>query len=1062
LKATFRAGGKFHSKRRIFKDAVDKLASDDGKTGAPANRPAIANVVAAASEVFAKLLMAGAAGVATVEVLGDRDFPYISAISVAPASLSALNSRLFKPATNPDLHEPVHRIVAEYCAAQYLASRIGDPADRLSLHRCLAVIAPNAVVRDELRGLLGWLAALGSRSLQDTIIDTDPYAVLANGDPAQLSAGAKQLLLRRLRELSEIDPYFRRADVWRRFNVAGFFTQDVVDELKLVLAAPRDGSHLLHLILELLQGAEATRGLAAELRGLMLDPDTDLTARLLARRCLAEVAGYETTGDFQQLLDESTPAAIRVAAEFVYGVPAHPVERPLLLSLLRQIAQPPGSNSQRSRGQEDSRYFINPLMNALSLDDTVWLLDNLSEGISCTCGATKRVRCQCRAGVSKVVGRLLDRYFELASGPHDADRVWRWVRNLKFERGVSVKDSRAVQALSADTGLRQSIQLRALEGQTDPDQLWEMLCRLRWGELHEGLRFTVEDVQAIVDYAFSTDNVILWISFAHRHDRYANAKERDELRAAMRAQARENPEFMREWAKRSRDWRRIDREDRYTPRRSNRYERRDAATRESNLAHLRANRPQIEQGRHWGWDQQFARHYLHFPDQLSDIVDNVETAERALANCFAFLAPHTPTLRELARREKEQIAEVLHAACLVRFRMNGSLADTDEDVLRAVKTNAGSASGYREGEAESFEAEIDTHIFRSEADVEAFASEYVEPTVLNPGGTPTNLWWLGNKAALEPVKTRLAAEWLQLYANASLETTRELFDICAQYSDRSQLLALIEKRCDEMIALGDPTEDGIARRRFWFLRHFFFAAGDRDGIWREVLSEPDGIFALERHAGRFNRDEAKGWPSLTADKVRRILDAYVAVWPKVFLPSSWGSGSPKGETAYRFLTDVVWQIERDGLDRSIPVINDMLSDSRFSDFHNDLRSMKAAAIRKKGLQAFVLPTPSDIVALLDTGGVASVEDMRALLIEELEAMQQWLKGAETDLLDMFWPNGQRVDENTARNRIVERLQGRMTALNTSVVIEHHMADATGVISRPPRSSMAAGIFWSAR
>lgn len=33
----------------------------------------------------------------------------------------------------------------------------------------------------------------------------------------------------------------------------------------------------------------------------------------------------------------------------------------------------------------------------------------------------------------------------------------------------------------------------------------------------------------------------------------------------------------------------------------------------------------------------------------------------------------------------------------------------------------------------------------------------------------------------------------------------------------------------------------------------------------------------------------------------------------------------------------------------------------------------------------------------------------------------------------------RVDENTARNRIVERLQQRLQALDASVVIEHHMA-----------------------
>ena len=74
-----------------------------------------------------------------------------------------LATRLFKPDDSVGQHRPVHKIVAEYCAAEYLTKRIADPADPLTLPKCLPIIAPNSTVRDELRGLLGWMAALGNR-----------------------------------------------------------------------------------------------------------------------------------------------------------------------------------------------------------------------------------------------------------------------------------------------------------------------------------------------------------------------------------------------------------------------------------------------------------------------------------------------------------------------------------------------------------------------------------------------------------------------------------------------------------------------------------------------------------------------------------------------------------------------------------------------------------------------------------------------------------------------------------------------------------------------------------
>ena len=196
-------------------------------------RPDAALMTWQAGTVFARLLLSGASGVSRRDKVDDRDFPYVGVVDVEVQGGidHLLDSKLFKPASDANEHEPVHRIVAEYLAADYLVRRISDPGDRLSLRRCFAVIAPNGVVRDELRGMLGWMAALGGDALQQEAIKIDPYAVLSNGDPAQLRPTNKLLLLERLQRLAETDPYFRRSDAWRSFNVGQFFSDDIVDAL---------------------------------------------------------------------------------------------------------------------------------------------------------------------------------------------------------------------------------------------------------------------------------------------------------------------------------------------------------------------------------------------------------------------------------------------------------------------------------------------------------------------------------------------------------------------------------------------------------------------------------------------------------------------------------------------------------------------------------------------------------------------------------------------------------------------------------------------------------------
>ncbi len=538
----------FTSKQQVFHDAVRRLALEANKTVSQRTRPPIEKIVTLSEEVFAKLLLSGVAGINAIESLNDRDFPCLNTLSTAePDKLaSILDTRLFKLTNNPNLHEPVHRIVAEYCAANYLARRIKDSADRFSLRRCLAIIAPNSVVRDDLRGLLGWMATLGDQSIQIASIDLDPYAVIANGDPSQLLTSSKQHLLIKIEELAERDPYFRRGDFWRTFSTAGLFTKDLIDELKTLLRCSDENSQLRGLLLELLEGSEATAGLATELRHLMLDPNNDSNTRFLAHINLLTINEHDHRSDFTALLEKGGQDALSLALRLVIELGVDYFNQSTVLVLLQKLAELYPKSSHHSDSAFESRYFIKILIHSFNLADTQWFLDQLSDGLACTCGENDAFSCNCRNGISKIIGRLLDRYFELSTEPYNAALVWAWMKALNFSHGISPDKSIAVKVLQSNDELRQTIHRMVYEGINDLKEINEI--RLLWahGGCHAGLYFQPQDYQVIVNHAFDNKNLQLWESFCIQHNE--NIKEPNELvcqiRSHMRTQAGEKPEFM--------------------------------------------------------------------------------------------------------------------------------------------------------------------------------------------------------------------------------------------------------------------------------------------------------------------------------------------------------------------------------------------------------------------------------------------------------------------------------------------------------------------------------------
>ncbi|MDD7912161.1 hypothetical protein PUV47_19700 [Pseudovibrio exalbescens] len=1048
-------GGSFGTKRQVFADAINQLASEHNDELVQSDRTPTSEIIAYVEELFCKLLLSGASGVTLTERKADRDFPYVTALLGAGARGSeAANTGLFKPAETEDQLEPVHRIIAEHAAARYLTRRIDDLNDRLSLRRVMSVIAPNQVARDELRGLLAWMATEGGVSIERAVIDIDPYAIISNGDPSFLSASSKSYLLAKIAEVAELNPHFRGADVWREFSANGFFTDEVVADVEKILTEKPGSDALNSLLLELLTGTSAAEKLTDLLSGILLDNNQGKYQRTRALRVLFKNSNFEIVKTFDELLAEGSHEAMELASElFEFGYDNH-----FSLNdgsrLLHSITESSFLKGRDTYDEHTSRYFIIPLIRLFDADALVFFLDTLSNGLTCACDSKAFYDCNCRYGRSYLIAKLLDRLVELGGYSLSAEQVWRWLQNVRYPYGRSGNGSLGVSALQSDDELRRAIHRLAFGELDERDAILDLKFSIFSGRGHSGLSFRMGDFKALSDFAFEHDNDLLWSCFIEHHSPYEKDNFQNPYRAHMRKQALEKPAFLKCWTQAQKMWSQQLAEAKPRPwRRSARKRKRDRIQdeiRQKKQTHFDENRLQIEAGQHWGWLELFGRSYLfNSTEHLPDMGDE-EFHIRALCNSFDFLKPHIPTLEEIAaERNTFTIVTTAHAACLAHYRRCGTLRGIDRSVLEAVRTDADVS--YMVGGSDdlsAFRNELEAELWSTTEQAESFARRYIEPQIADPAREHSDIGWLLHKRQFEPLRGELSVDWMKRYPLMHLNNMRRLFDMVSISCDRIWLETYVDQRLahlEEESAAAKQSERWTLAHDFWRLRKFFICEKPDEATIEWLSESKERLLALEAATGRLNRDEQSGWKELSADKIGMILRTFVDLWPKVHLPNHWGTGDPPEQTAYRFLTDIVWAIGRDTPRKALPVLDELISDPRFVDFNVSLKSIKANVLKQQALEGFEPPTPELITHMLDNQKISCVEDMRALLIEIFDEIQAWLNGSETDPINQFYDrqkNGTfvRKDENGTTKIIADRLKLRCETLGLNVTIELHQRD----------------------
>jgi|GEM_PF-1685217 len=223
------------SREELFDRACRSLVSEQNLGHSHTRRSEFStdSLLDAAGYLSACHLMAGTTGWSLREP-GNKDFPWLGDLHHPairkPMMDAAARRRIFRQADAEQV-VPMHRSIAEYLGARFLASRArkGLPFNRI----VRLITARDGGVPTDLRGLFGWLSCLAHQHA-DRLLDRDPLAVVLHGDIASLSVTSQRRLLRSLRQAAERDPYLQVGS-WDQAPLAPLATPRLEPELRQLL-----------------------------------------------------------------------------------------------------------------------------------------------------------------------------------------------------------------------------------------------------------------------------------------------------------------------------------------------------------------------------------------------------------------------------------------------------------------------------------------------------------------------------------------------------------------------------------------------------------------------------------------------------------------------------------------------------------------------------------------------------------------------------------------------------------------------------------------------------------
>lgn len=262
------------SRKEVYEMACRQLVHEENAEHRQAKRDnaiSINTLLDATGYLCAVQLLSGIAGFALDEAQADDQHAcWKELLGQDLPALPVLKTNLFQ-GDGEELRIPVHRSVAEFLGARYLASRIEQNGFPFGRMLALMAGADGGIVTD-LRGLAAWLA-VHCFSGRRTLIERDPLGVVLYGDVRHFPVMDKRFVLEALRNEAQRNPWLH-SDDWSSSSFGALATQDMEPALREILVSfSRDEADqvLLSCALDAIRYGESLPALIAPLESIVRD-----------------------------------------------------------------------------------------------------------------------------------------------------------------------------------------------------------------------------------------------------------------------------------------------------------------------------------------------------------------------------------------------------------------------------------------------------------------------------------------------------------------------------------------------------------------------------------------------------------------------------------------------------------------------------------------------------------------------------------------------------------------------------------------------------------------------
>jgi hypothetical protein len=987
----------------------------------------------AAGLLFAGAEAASAAGAAQVQQ-GDLRLADLETLPQAKSARAIFSSKLFH-SVGPSRAKPIHRVIAEYLGARWIARQTPTPRAQ---RRVLAQLQGSGGVPASLRGLHAWLA-YHSPAMAERVIAADPYGVLRYGETAALTPHLSDCLFDALCVLAEDDPYFRAAD-WDSKTAAGLMMPALKPKIDAIIGSATSSAHLRSLLVEGLESSPLAAELADTLESIVLSrarsyrERDDAAVALLPHR---DRAWWQAT--VAVLTDQGDNDAPRLACQLIQRIDADVSDGLLVATLFAGMGVTSCPLPRRKGRRVHTARVYDRLLDSISSTRLVGVLDLIADFAE----LLRDSDWENAGDIADIVARLIVRAIdENLVGPAEAPALWRWLGPIeqarRYHRGIQ---QTLAQRLGAHDALRRAIQTHVLASDRRGDSLW--MTELDLQRRLVALAARPGDIVYALDRVAQGDTKDPNLRQDWK-DLVCIGRGPDGLDPNVRAAAEggrrgDKPlaDFLRKLESPNKQAWEV-RQEKETAKRARKRQVAFATVRRE----LGKFRNDLRVGALGAILPCAQAYFGQFPDLPSELPPDERLAELigpalrddALVGFEAVLRrPDLPTAREIAegfaQGTEYNFNFPIMAGLHERLRRGQGVSDLPGPLKQAALLLCHDDRDWTiKDEKQALCDALEAEVIPTPQAREAFARLWIEPALAAGKEHIAGLYKLAHDPEWRATGATLAAGWLTVFPYVPESVEAGLVD-CLTYGGA-------------LDALRDVAEvrAGTVFRNFEHLLSWL--AIDVLVRFEAVLPDLGGIGARNSEFIWFLRNRLQferrgGMLPLTVAQAEWITAEFRKYWPYAMLEGS-GWGDTNDYDATDFLRALMSRIADDTSVEASEALQRLIAAP--TDSYSELiRHMAAEQRQKRAEEDFSAVLPCELAALLDDGPPSNIEDLKALVLGEMDVARRKLLGEDLDSVADFWTDaGIPRDENRCRDRLAAMLGPELARYDIQRITEADM------------------------